>query len=167
MSRIILFFAIFTATLTGCAAGNNTPPDVRVEGAWSRPTLFADQADSAEASQLPTGTGVIYLTLTNVGGTADAFLSAETSVASSTMLHETRVENDMASMHEHGAGGVPIPAGGTVAFEPNGSHIMLMGLKQHLIEGQTFEVTLTFKSGKVVTVPVSIENRYIENKATT
>ena len=159
MSRIILFFAIFAAVLTGCAAGDSTPPDVRVEQAWSRPTLFADQADSAEASQLPTGTGVIYLTLTNLGGTSDAFLSAESAVAESAMLHETRVENEMASMHDHGAGGVPIPAGETVAFEPNGSHIMLMGLKQHLIEGQMFEVTLTFKSGKVVTVPVSIENR--------
>jgi len=37
-----------------------------------------------------------------------------------------------------------------VAFDPGGMHIMLVGLKQPLKEGQTFPLTLTFrKAGKV------------------
>jgi hypothetical protein len=42
-------------------------------------------------------------------------------------------------------------------FDPGGMHIMLVGLKQPLKEGQTFPLTLNFaKAGKIeVTVPVA------------
>ena len=44
-----------------------------------------------------------------------------------------------------------------VTFDPGSMHIMLVGLKQPLKEGQTFPLTLTFaKAGKVdVTVSVA------------
>jgi len=157
MSRIAYFFALFTIALTGCTADTSTPPDVRVEGAWSRPTLFADQADPEAVNQVPAGTGVVYLTLTNLGGSEDALISAESAVSGQILLHQTRVEGDMASMHE--MDGIIIPASQRVELAPNGSHLMLTSLTRQLVEGQSFEVTLRFKSGKVLSIPVAIESR--------
>ena len=48
--------------------------------------------------------------------------------------------------------GVAIPAGGNVALAPKGSHLMLLGLKKPLKEGETFSATLNFE--KAGSVPV-------------
>jgi len=51
---------------------------------------------------------------------------------------------------------VDVTPGARVAFSPGGLHIMVVGLKQPLKEGQTFPLTLTFeKAGKIdVMVPI-------------
>ena len=51
---------------------------------------------------------------------------------------------------------VPVPAGGTVKFEPGGYHVMLIQLASPLKEGQTFEATLTFAKAGKVTVTVTV-----------
>jgi copper(I)-binding protein len=38
-----------------------------------------------------------------------------------------------------------VDAGQTLEFAPNGMHLMLMGLKQPLVEGTTFEIELLFE----------------------
>ena len=52
--------------------------------------------------------------------------------------------------------GIPIPAKGSVTLEPGGLHIMLMDLKQALVEGSTFPVTLTFEKAGQVEIQVSV-----------
>ena len=48
------------------------------------------------------------------------------------------------------AGGLPIEAGKSVSLAPGGYHLMLMGLKAPLKQGDKIPVTLTFaKAGKV------------------
>ena len=51
---------------------------------------------------------------------------------------------------------VPIPAGQMVTFTPGGAHIMLTGLKQKLVAGQSFPLTLTFAHAAPVTVDVKV-----------
>ena len=47
-------------------------------------------------------------------------------------------------------GGLEIKPGQTVQLDPGGYHVMLMGLKQPLKEGEHFKATLEFeKAGKV------------------
>jgi len=53
---------------------------------------------------------------------------------------------------------VALSAGTAVALEPGGFHIMLMGLKQPLVLGDTVEVVLTFKSGEEVTVDAEVRD---------
>jgi len=53
--------------------------------------------------------------------------------------------NGMMSMQE--VESVAIPAGETVALEPGGYHIMLLGLTEDLVVGDTVEVELSFESG--------------------
>lgn len=57
-------------------------------------------------------------------------------------------------------GGIGILANGSIAMARGGYHVMLMGLKNPLVEGKTFELTLTFeKAGTLtLTVPVGQNN---------
>ena len=65
------------------------------------------------------------------------------------MLHETVVNDDVASMPHVMA--IPVPPGSTVELAPGGFHAMLMDLAAALEEGATFPVTLTFEqAGEVV-----------------
>ncbi|MBI2255729.1 MAG: copper chaperone PCu(A)C [Proteobacteria bacterium] len=104
--------------------------------AWSRAT--------------PAGakTGAAYVKIENTGDTADQLLSVSADIAAMTEVHQMTMENDMMKMGP--AGVVDIPPHGVVELKPHGLHIMLMGLKKPLTEGDTFPVTLTFaKAGKV------------------
>jgi hypothetical protein len=50
--------------------------------------------------------------------------------------------------------GLEIPARDEVVLEPGGYHVMLIGVKQDLEVGDTFELTLAFqKTGQVTVQP--------------
>ena len=57
-----------------------------------------------------------------------------------------------------------VPAGGSVALAPKGYHLMFLGLKKPLKEGDTFAGTLTFE--KAGTVAVTFEVRGVGASAT-
>jgi len=100
-------------------------------------------------------TGAVYMTLGNKSGTADRLTGVSSDVAEKLQIHEMKVENGVMKMGEI-AGGLPIPAGGSVALKPGSYHVMLIGLKKPLTVGEKFPLTLTFeKAGNIsVTVPV-------------
>ena len=52
---------------------------------------------------------------------------------------------------------VDVPAGGKTALEPGGLHVMLIGLKAPLKEGDKFPLTLTFAKAGKVDVEVIVE----------
>ena len=52
--------------------------------------------------------------------------------------------------------GVEIPAGGELVLEPGGYHVMLIGLTESLLAGDSFEATLTFENAGDVTVTVPV-----------
>jgi len=60
-------------------------------------------------------------------------------------IHESRIESGMMMMRELREG-LPLPAGETVALEPGGNHLMLLGVKEPLVAGDTVTLTLTFES---------------------
>ena len=99
--------------------------------------------------------GGAYLTIVNKGQSDDRLVSAEAPVAGKVELHEMAMEGDVMKMRQL-TDGVPVPAGATVELKPGGLHIMLMGLKESLVEGQTFPLTLTFEHAGTVTVDVAI-----------
>lgn len=101
-----------------------------------------------------TGTGVVYLTITNEGETDDALVSVSTDRAGLAAIHETRVQDEIAVMMPHD-GALEIPAGESVLLEPSGLHIMLVGLTDDIRLGDTFDVMLTFEEAGEVTLPVT------------
>jgi hypothetical protein len=128
------------------------------------PAVLAQSGGSAKinvekpyARATPAGamSGAAYMTLTNKTQTADRLTGAASDVAAKVQIHEMKVVDGVMKMREV-AGGLAIPAGGSVALKPGSYHVMLMGLKKPLVAGQSFPLTLTFaKAGNIsVTVPV-------------
>jgi hypothetical protein len=97
-----------------------------------------------------------YMQITNNGAADVRLVSASTTVAALTQIHETTIENDVARMSEL-ANGLVIPAGETVELRPGGIHVMMMNLQSSLIEGETVTVTLTFDTGDIVAVEAVIQ----------
>lgn len=129
------------AETTGAAAGSGadetgsaTIGTLSVEGAWTRAT--------AEAARVGAG----YLTIRNTGSAADTLVSVETPAAERGEIHDMTTTDGVMRMRRL-AGGIEIPAGGTIELKPGGMHLMLINLKQPLVAGARVSVKLIFKSG--------------------
>ncbi len=88
----------------------------------------------------------VYLSITNSGEEDMYLVAASSPVAKTTMLHRTVSRDDMLVMINQDD--VPLPAGESVVFQPGDLHLMLMGLKKDLVEGEWVPVRLTFRGGK-------------------
>ena len=142
MKNLLPAMAFLLAAPMAQACETFTSGDISVQQAWSRASI---------------GTGrpaVLYLEITNSGAMDDALLGLTTPAASMPMLHETTVTDGVAAMPH--AASIPVPAGETVALLPGGFHVMLMGLTDPLVEGQTFPITLTFEQAGNLDVTVDI-----------
>ena len=163
----LLSVAAVLFLFTACATPSSAAPKIQVQSAWARPTMAGAMGDIAATPAMagmamPTMTGseatsAAYFVIVNDGGATDALTGAAADVAGTAELHETKIVNDVAQMVP--VARVEVPAHGRVEFKPEGYHVMLMGLKHDLKEGETFKLTLQFeKSGAVnLDVPVRSE----------
>lgn len=96
---------------------------------------------------LPAGANsAIYLTITNDGDGADRLIDAATDVGD-TMLHETREEDGLMTMHH--VDFVEVGPGETVEFSPGGLHVMIHDVEP-LEAGDTVDFELVFeRSGSI------------------
>jgi len=101
------------------------------------------------------GMGAAYMTITNNGADADRLIKATADVADVVEIHEMRHEGNVMTMAPL-ADGLPIPAGESTELKPGGFHIMLIGLKNDLNAGESFDLILTFETAGDVTVTVPI-----------
>ncbi len=106
--------------------------------------------------------GAAYLTIANSGPNDDRLIGAKTDVSSVVELHAHIMNNDVMQMRKVD-GGVAAPSGATVKFEPGGLHVMLIGLKEKLIEGASFPMTLVFEKAGDIPVEVKIEKNPQQN----
>ena len=90
-------------------------------------------------------TGGAYLVLENRDTAAVSLTSVSTAVAEAAELHETMVHDGVAHMMPHTA--VAIAPGATLAMAPGGMHLMLVGMRRAVAEGDTVEVVLRFTRG--------------------
>lgn len=134
-----LIAIFFTMTLGGAIvaeAAEYRVGSLSVDHVWAR------------ASAGPAKSGVTYLMISNEGETTDRLVKIETPVAMKASLHAHVVENGIMKMGPIKA--IEVSPGAPVMLKPGGTHIMLMGLKAPLKEGQMFPMTLTFaKAGRV------------------
>lgn len=96
-----------------------------------------------------------FLKLKNGGATADRLVAASAAVADRVELHSMKMEGDVMRMRQ--VDGIDLPAGGSVALEPGGLHLMFLGLKQPLAAGSRFPLKLQFEKAGEVTVEVHVE----------
>ena len=114
---------------------------VAVTDAWCRPTPNGAQA------------GGCYVTL--LASTDDRLVGGSTPAAAQFQVHEMSMADGVMRMGEL-KDGLALPAGKSVALAPGAEHIMLIGLTQPLVAGQTVPLTLKFASAPEVTVQAEI-----------
>lgn len=97
----------------------------------------------------------LYLTITNRADAPDNLLRVRcpTDLADFTEKHVTDRGEGGLAMRE--VKSFAIPAGKTMTLVPNGSHLMLLNVRQPLQEGQTFTCSVAFQ--KAGTIPVEVK----------
>ena len=144
MTRTSLL-AVTLLTLAACnqggGAGSGETATVQVAGAICRPTPVGRQMTGC------------YLTMT--APAADRLVSASSPDANLVQIHESRIESGMMMMQELREG-LPLPAGEAVALAPGGNHLMLLGVKEPLVAGDTVALTLTFEASPAVEVTATV-----------
>ena len=97
-----------------------------------------------------------YMTITNTGASSDRRVGGATEISSRFELHEMSMENGIMKMREV-AQGIEIKPGDKIEFKPGSYHVMFMGLKQQLIQGQHLKATLQFEKAGKVDVDFAVE----------
>ncbi len=107
----------------------------------------AIRLEEAYARALPPGqpNSAVFLRLTNEGASDRALVGAASRVCDVVELHTHRMEDGMMRMRRIDR--IPLPAGETVALEPGGLHIMLIGLHEPLRAGDSVPLELVFDDG--------------------
>ena len=90
-----------------------------------------------------------YLKIANTGTAADRLIGGSVAVADKVEIHEMSMTNGVMKMREL-ANGLEIKPGQVVELKPGSIHLMFVGLKRPLTEGEHLKATLVFaKAGKV------------------
>ncbi|MBR0659991.1 copper chaperone PCu(A)C [Roseomonas oryzicola] len=134
--------AVAAVAALPAAAHDYTAGDIAIGHPWSR-------AAGANA------TGAGFLTLRNTGTQPDRLVSASASVARAVELHTHVRDGDVMRMRPVDA--IPVAPGQTVELRPGGFHIMLIGLKEPLVQGTRVPLTLRFERAGEVRVELAVE----------
>ncbi len=115
----------------------------------------------ARVSGASAQSGAAFMVIENTGDTADRLADAKSDVSAKVELHTHKADANGVMQMLHVPEGFVIPAKGTHALARGGDHIMLMGLKAPLNQGDIVKITLVFeKAGEmVVDVPVDLNPR--------
>jgi len=127
----------------GAAAG----PPAAPAGAAAKPTIERAWA-RATAPGVPVT--AVYFTIRNPGSLADQVVTLSSPAGERAELHETKMSGGIMQMRQitHAT----VPAGGALALEPGGTHVMLIGLRSPLVPGATVPLVLTFRQAGEVRV---------------
>lgn len=130
------------------SAGLVSAQTLKLEGGWVR--------------LVPGPTTAAYLTLSNRGSTPIRLVAVSSPVAAKVEMHQT------VSMDHGGMGdakgmrpveAIVVPAKGQVELKPGGMHLMMVGLKRPLKEGEKILLIFKLEGGKTfaLTLPVRLE----------
>jgi copper(I)-binding protein len=146
MSRIASIIALVLAI---CSTGPTHADEIviggiKISGAWARAT--------------PKGAtvGGGYFTMTNIGGAPDRLIGGSSDISNRFEIHEMSMDKGVMKMREV-TSGVEVTAGQTIKFEPSGYHIMFVGLKQQLKQGDHIKAKLQFEKAGNTEVDFVVE----------
>ncbi len=131
MKKVLIFL------FTGLLFPVYSQPDIQIKDPWIRavpPTM-----------NMTAG----YMVILNRGNEDDYLIAVKSNISKMADLHATVEENNVVKMKHIKK--LKIPAGSKVELKPGGYHIMFMKLKEKLLPGKKFKITVIFeKSGKKV-----------------
>lgn len=126
---------------TAAMAGDFTLGSLSIDHPWARASVAAN--------------GAAFMTISTSGSTPDQLVAAASPVAEKVELHTHIMDGNVMQMRPVQA--VDVSAGAPAELKPGGFHVMLIGLKGPLKEGERFPLTLTFAKAGSVTVDVLVE----------
>lgn len=97
-----------------------------------------------------------FMTIVNNGETDTALRNASSPAAETVELHQHTHSDGMMRMRE--VDGIDIAAQASVALEPGGYHMMLIGIKPELRDQESVELNLTFSTGETVTLTAPVRS---------
>jgi hypothetical protein len=146
MNRTALIIAALSAALATSPtfAHDYTVGSLKIDHPWARAT--------------PKGASVGggYMKITNSGTAPDRLVGGSTDISGSFEVHEMKMEGGVMKMRPV-AGGLEIKPGQTVTLDPSGYHVMFVGLKDQLKQGDRFKATLQFAQAGKVDVDFKVE----------
>ncbi len=90
-----------------------------------------------------------FLSIENRGKQDDVLIGASSMISQRTELH-THIRDGEIMRMRRVEGGIKVPTGKTTTLQPGGLHVMFIGLKKPLKNGDQFPLTLTFqKAGNI------------------
>lgn len=126
---------LVSTTLTGCAGGSVDGHDeLHFSDGWVRVSEYSDHVDGMTGAFATIENHTAH-DVTLVGGSAE--------IAKMVEVHEVIMMDGEMKMQAKD-GGILIKAGESVTLEPGGLHVMLMGLKEAILEGDEVTLTLDF-----------------------
>ncbi len=134
----------FGATL-GAAAQPSASERVSVENAWvpwAPPTVKVHAA---------------YMTVVNRSNEDQSVVSAESPDYERVELHRSSVKDGVSEMRD--ADRVTIPANKSVALEPGGLHLMLIGPKRPRAANDRIRIVLRLQGGELIEVSAVVRRR--------
>lgn len=142
-TRIAAFALAVLLGFAGAQAHEIKLGNLVIHHPWSRQSPMA--ADVAAG----------FMTIVNNGTEDDRLVKVTAEISTAAQIHDMKMVGDVMKMEEL-PDGIVIPAGGTVKLKPKALHIMFIGLKQQVMEGEEFSGTLTFEKAGTVTVDYEV-----------
>ncbi|MRG73910.1 copper chaperone PCu(A)C [Alphaproteobacteria bacterium HT1-32] len=137
------FCLLLIVMMTAQARADNVRKGgILIEAPWARASIGMSRPAAA------------YLSIRNAGDEPVILIKVSTPVSEMAEIHESTMSDGTARMGP--AGDLVIPAGSEVVLMPGGLHIMMMKLKQPLIKGDKFNMTLIFKEIGTVDVQLPV-----------
>jgi len=144
IKHLLLICILFAGNTHLLLADEFSSGDITVTDPWAR-------ALPAVAKN-----GAAYFSLSNTGEELDRLISATATIARESQIHRHTMNDGVANMRQVQA--IDLPIAETVVLEPGmGFHIMLLGLKEPLVSGKTFNMTLHFEQAGAISLVVNVK----------
>lgn len=144
---LVVLMVLMGASVSHAQEDESTCDGLLFAGGWSRPAVTAGG----------NGTGVVYGIFINLNAEDDSLLGGSSEIASNLELHQTTMDEQGVMQMQPVSEAMAVTQGGAIIFEPGGYHIMLIGLQRDLLEGDTFDITLSFEKAGDVTVTSTVQ----------
>lgn len=120
---------------------------------FANATIDIDEA-YARATPPNATTSAVFATINNDGDKDRVIVKAVSDASAVVELHDVIMDGDIMQMRQ--VESITIPANGSTILKPGSLHIMLLDVKEPMLEGSKIDVELTFANGEIqaLTVPV-------------
>ncbi len=111
----------------------------------------------ARANGASAKAGAAFMVIKNFTDEDDRLIGATTDVSMKAELHTHTVDASGLTVMGALEGGLAVPAHSAVALKRGGHHVMMMGLKRPLNDGDVITLTLIFEKSGEITVDVPVD----------